>query len=94
MVSRWALAPVAACGEATKPGLAPNGLTKSAVSKAREGEQEYWGYSDITVTKNLLMKLQQPAAGAQGMPSFQSENQKETSGHSGSRTPTPCGTRS
>jgi hypothetical protein len=25
MVSRWALAAVVACGEATKPGLAPDG---------------------------------------------------------------------
>jgi hypothetical protein len=33
MVSRRALAPVAACGEATKPGLAPNG---SLNQRARE----------------------------------------------------------
>jgi hypothetical protein len=32
MVSRWALAPVAACGEATKPGLAPNGTHFSGFS--------------------------------------------------------------
>ncbi len=38
MVSRRALAPVSACGEATKPGLAPasaHRLTKSAVSEGR-----------------------------------------------------------
>jgi hypothetical protein len=40
MVSRRALAPVAASGEATKPGLAPASaqwLTKSAASGKAEG---------------------------------------------------------
>ena len=34
-VSRWALAPVVGCGEATKPGLAPNGSLNQQ-SPARE----------------------------------------------------------
>jgi hypothetical protein len=34
-VSRWALAPVVGCGEATKPGLAPNGSLKQQSPRGR-----------------------------------------------------------
>jgi hypothetical protein len=37
MVSRRALAPVAACGEATKPGLAPNGSLNQRALTLRVG---------------------------------------------------------
>jgi hypothetical protein len=40
MVIRWALAPVAACDEATKPGLAPNGsLNQRARKRGTETPQ-------------------------------------------------------
>jgi hypothetical protein len=39
MVSRRALAPVAGCGEATKPGLAPiDSLNQQPLLKGRGGE--------------------------------------------------------
>ena len=37
MVSRRALAPVATCGEATKPGLAPNGSLNQRALMRRVG---------------------------------------------------------
>ena len=41
MVSRWALAPVAASGEATKPGLAPNGsLNQQSLWEGRAKRRE------------------------------------------------------
>jgi hypothetical protein len=40
MVSRRALAPVAACGEATKPGLAPNGSLNQQSPSGRVTEPD------------------------------------------------------
>ena len=51
MVSRRALAPVAACGEATKPGLAPNGSLNQQSLGSREKPCDL-ARSIATVTSN------------------------------------------
>lgn len=66
MVSRWALAPVAACGEATKPGPAPDGSLNPQSPLERGGEatkSEHTGprrvfkFRSLATQKRKIQKL-------------------------------------